>query len=278
MANAADALSLLPCRDRGREWFEREELGLNDGSPLSKLLLPPSSSVLLGLSPEPSQKLPLRRYSTADIGGVGGGKLDDMPLGSGGTGGGNPSGVNVTLCLLALEGRDLGYSALRRAEFGDSRVWLSHAFTSSFAISRTKMAGSDSAKRLIASRSPWAWIRGAPPPLSSVASQILRMIRSRLRRTTGFLVCSFWPTRLKSSGWASSAATGGDRRSNFCSGSSRFSNASTEESWVVKQEMIALGKDPEMRACSTRAVSSCNQMKMASRAVTCQYLSESREM
>lgn len=62
-------------------------------------------------------------------------------------------------------------------------------FTNSEAISRTRIAGSCSERRSIEARRPYDPIR--PAPWSSLASHMLRMMRSKLRRMTGFFVLSF---------------------------------------------------------------------------------------
>lgn len=122
---------------------------------------------------------------------------------------------------------------------------------SSLAIFRTKTAPSTSASRWIASTRPYWLIR---PPCSSLASQMLRMIRRRLSLTTALFDCSFWRMRRNNSAWARLRATGGLIRKSFCRGSSRFSNALALE--VVKQLMIALVNEPSRRCSSTFAVSS----------------------
>ena len=87
---------------------------------------------------------------------------------------------------------------------------------------------------------------------------MLRMIRKRFKRTTGFLVESFWAVREKKSGCAREAATGGLSRRSFCSGSRRFSKESADVSGFMKHSTMALEKEPSRRNSSTFAVSSCN--------------------
>ena len=94
------------------------------------------------------------------------------------------------------------------------------------------------------------------PPCSSQASQMLRITRRRFNLTTGFFAFSFWAVRENRSGCARVDATGGERRSNFCNGSRKFSKASGDTSGLVKQDTRAVLKELESKNCSTFAVSS----------------------
>lgn len=105
----------------------------------------------------------------------------------------------------------------------------SHALMSSPAMFRTSTAPSTSASRSIASIKPYLLMTA---PWSSLASQILRIMRSRFSRTTALLELSFCRMRENRSGRARLSATGGLSRRSFCRGSRRFSNAFAFE--VVK--------------------------------------------
>jgi hypothetical protein len=122
------------------------------------------------------------------------------------------------------------------------------------AISRTRMAGSNLAVSEMMGCNPNVWISA---PSSSLESQILRMILSKLRRTSAFLVRSFCAVRRKRSGCMRELAMGGLRRRSFCRGSRKFSKLSALL-WL-KQLIIAWEKLSSLRRCSsTFAVSSCN--------------------
>lgn len=101
--------------------------------------------------------------------------------------------------------------------------------------------------------------------------------------------------RAKNSGLPTACAIGRLKRNSFCSGSRMFSKALVFD--VVKQLMIAVVNDSLRSFSSTLAVSSwslyfrvrlelnpgkcienAHQTKIASRAVTCQYGSDSNEI
>ena len=132
------------------------------------------------------------------------------------------------------------------------------------AMSRTRMAGSASARRSTASYKPddasmdaaedgeAGWPAVAAP--SPGASQILCKMRRRLRRVRALLEESFCKSREKRSGWARDSARAGERRRSFWSGSRRFSKALARA--VVKHCTMAEAKLLLKRCSSTLAVSS----------------------
>ena len=122
---------------------------------------------------------------------------------------------------------------------------------SSPAMLRTRTALSPSASRVMASSSPYRLINA---PCSSLASQMLRTMRSKFSRTTALLDASFWEILWKRSAFARLNAIGGLKRNSFCRGSRRFSKAFAFA--VVKHLMTPAVNEPSRRCSSTFAVSS----------------------
>ena len=91
--------------------------------------------------------------------------------------------------------------------------------TRSFAIFLTNTALSFSARRWMVSKRLWPRI---PSASSSLVSQMLRTIRSKLSLTTAFLWLSFWRIPENKSGRARDVAIGELNRRSFCKGSSRL--------------------------------------------------------
>ena len=161
------------------------------------------------------------------------------------------------------------------------------SFINSPAKFRTRTAPSLSARRWIVWNIPYCRISNS---LCSLASQIVRRILKRFSRTTGLLWVNSSRIRAKNSGLPTAYASCGLRRNSFWSGSRIFSKDFFFD--PLKQLIIAAVNGTLSSLSSTLAVSSCNleplltrilrvgpretyQTRIASRAVTCQYWSES---
>lgn len=149
--------------------------------------------------------------------------------------------MRIILCLLFP--RSPGFS------FSRSSV----SFTSSLAMLRTRIAGSESANCCMVSNIPCFRIVVAGN--SSVGSQIDLTMRRRFTRMTAFLFMSFWTIAVNMSCRARELATGGERRSSFCNGSSKLASNAVALG-VLKHFTIASVNEPSSRCFSTFAVSS----------------------